>query len=205
MIYGVKPAFRAALRGVERALVAAGVSADALTIAGVAFAACGGLGIWLGRDGGVVLLVVPVAVFLRTAANALDGMVATTTGTARPAGLVLNETADRVADVAVFLPMALVPGVPDLLVAGALAMMLTTSCVGLAVQAAGGPRLYAGPMGKPDRMAVVGVAALVAVWGDPERAFSAALWVVLVGGGFTLLRRAHLARRALTNEHGPTS
>lgn len=205
MIYGVKPAFRAALRGVERALIAAGVRADALTIAGVAFAVCGGLAIWLGRDGGVVLLVVPVAVFLRTAANALDGMVATTTGTARPAGLVLNEAGDRVADVAVFLPMALVPGVPDLLVAGALAVMLTTSCVGLAVQAAGGPRLYAGPMGKPDRMAVVGVAALAAVWGDPARAFSAALWVVLVGGGFTLLRRAHLARRALTNEHGPAS
>lgn len=204
MIYRVKPAFRASLRGMERALIAAGVTADALTVAGVVFAACGGLAIWLGREGGPLLLVVPAAVFLRTAANALDGMVATTTGTARPAGLVLNEAADRVADVLIFLPMALVPGVTDLLVAGALAMMLTTSCMGLAVQAAGGPRLYAGPMGKPDRMAVVGLAALAAAWVDPQHAFSAALWVVVVGGGLTLLRRGQLARRVLPPEHGST-
>lgn len=156
-----------------------------------------GLGVWLGREGGAWLILVPLGAFLRTAANALDGMVAKTTGRSRPLGEVLNETVDRVADVAVFLPMALVPGVPDLLVTGALAAMLTTSFLGLAVKAAGGPRVYAGIMGKPDRMFVAGAAGLVGLRVEPGTAFSWALWVVLAGCAVAFVQRAVAARKAL--------
>jgi hypothetical protein len=51
-IYALKPAFRRALAPIGRRLVGAGVSADAVTVAGVIFAAVGGLGIWMGRHGG---------------------------------------------------------------------------------------------------------------------------------------------------------
>jgi CDP-diacylglycerol--glycerol-3-phosphate 3-phosphatidyltransferase len=193
----VKPAFRAALRPLGGALVRAGVSADAVTLAGLAFAGLAGLGVWLGREGDVWLLLVPLGAFLRTAANALDGMVAQATETGHPLGEVLNETADRLADVAVFLPVGLVPGVPSLLVTGALAAMLTVSFLGVVVKAAGGPRVAAGVMGKPDRMFVAGAAAIVALWVDPGRVFTWALWVVTVGCLVTLLQRAVAARRAL--------
>ena len=117
-IYSLKPAFRRALSPVARLMIRAGVSADALTASGLAFAALAGLGVWLGRAGGGWLLLVPVGAFLRTATNALDGMVASTTGTARPLGDVFNEVADRFGDVAVLLPFVLVSDVNDVLVAG---------------------------------------------------------------------------------------
>ena len=196
-IYAVKPAFRRALRPVANGLVRGRVSADAVTWIGLAFAALAGLGVWLGRTGSAWLVLVPLGALLRTAANALDGMVAQARGSGRPLGEVLNETLDRVADVAVFLPIGLVPGVPRLLVAGALAAMLTTSFLGVVVKAAGGPRVYAGVMGKPDRMAVAGVAAIAALWVGPGRAFTWALWVVVAGCVVTVLQRALAARREL--------
>lgn len=196
-IYALKPAFRRALSPIGRTLVRRDVPADAVTITGVVFAVAGGLGVFLGRRGGPWLLLVPAAALLRTAANALDGWIAGETDTGRPLGEVLNETADRIADVAMFLPLALVPGVPDLLVAGTIAAMMTVSFLGVVVKAAGGPRIYAGLMGKADRMLVLGVAAIVGMIAEPEEAFTVALWVVLSGASITLVQRAVLARREL--------
>lgn len=196
-IYALKPAFRKALSPIGRLLIGAGVSADAVTVAGVIFAAIGGLGIWMGRHGDAWLLLVPAGALLRTAANALDGWIAQETKSGRPLGEVLNETADRVADAAMFLPVALVPGVPGLLVAGALAAMLVVSFLGVVIKAAGGPRVYQGVMGKPDRMFVLGLAAIGALFIEPRVAFSLALWVVLTGAAITLVQRAVIARREL--------
>jgi CDP-diacylglycerol--glycerol-3-phosphate 3-phosphatidyltransferase len=196
-IYAVKPAFRAVLRPVVGVLVRAGVPADAVTLSGVAFAGVAGLGVWLGRHGSLWLLLVPAGAFLRTAANALDGMVAQATGTSRPLGEVLNETADRLADVAVFLPVGLVPGVPPLLMGATLAAMLTVSFLGVVIKAAGGPRVTAGVMGKPDRMFVAGATALIALWADPGGVFTWALWIVMAGCAITLVQRGRAALREL--------
>lgn len=196
-IYALKPAFRKALSPIGRLLVGAGVSADAVTVAGVIFAALGGLGIWMGRHGDPWLLLVPAGALLRTAANALDGWIAQETKSGRPLGEVLNETADRVADAAMFLPVALVPGVPGLLVAGTLAAMLVVSFLGVVIKAAGGPRVYQGVMGKPDRMFVLGIAAIGALVIEPRVALSLGLWVVLAGPVITLVQRAVIARREL--------
>lgn len=196
-IYALKPAFRKALAPIGRRLVGAGVSADAVTVAGVIFAALGGLGVWIGRHGSSWLLLVPAGALLRTAANALDGWIAEETKTGRPLGEVLNETADRVADVAMVLPIALVPEVPGLLVAAALAAMLVVSFLGVVIKAAGGPRVYQGVMGKPDRMFVLGIAAIAGLVTEPRVAFTWALWVVLIGAVITLVQRAVIARREL--------
>lgn len=196
-IYALKPAFRKALEPIGRLLVRSRVSPDSVTLAGVLFAVLGALGVWLGRDGGAWLLLFPVSAFLRMAANALDGWVAQETGTARPLGEVFNETADRVADVIMVLPFGLVVGVPDLLVAGALATMLTASFLGVAIKAAGGSRVYAGIMGKPDRMLVLSAAVIGARFFAVDAAISAGLWVVLIGALVTIVQRATVARREL--------
>lgn len=196
-VYALKPAFRRALSPIGRALVSTGVSPDTITIAGLIFASISVLGIWLGRAGGAWLLLVPAGALLRTVANALDGWVAQQTGSSRPRGEVLNETADRLGDAAVFLPLLLVPGVPDELLAITVAAMLVTSYLGVAVKAAGGARVYAGVMGKPDRMLVAGLAGVIAMFRDPGEIFTIALWVVLVGCTVTFIQRALLARRQL--------
>lgn len=196
-VYALKPAFRKALSPIGRGLVRSGVSADAVTLAGVVFAILGGAGIWMGRDGELWLLLVPIAALLRTAANALDGWIAQETGTGRPVGEVLNETADRVADVAMFLPVVIIDGVPTFLAAGALSAMLVASFVGIAIKAAGGRRVYSGVMGKPDRMVVLGAAAIAAIFLDPGTVFTVALWLILAGCVATFAQRALTARREL--------
>jgi len=196
-IYAIKPAFRRMLSPVTAAIVRAGISADAITGLGLGFAAAAGVGVWLGRDGSLWLLLVPAGALLRTAANAIDGMVAIATGTARPVGEVFNEVADRLGDAAMFLPILFVREVPPALVAGTVAAALITAYLGVTVKAAGGERVYAGVMGKPDRMLVLGVAAIVAVvMDDPGLVFSWALWIVLAGAVLTFgVRTAEAVRQ----------
>jgi phosphatidylglycerophosphate synthase len=198
-LYALKPKFRQSLGFVERRLIRAGVSADAITVVGLLFALAAGAALWFGRSGGGWLLIVPIAVFLRIAANALDGMVAIATGTTHPRGEVLNETADRVADVAIFFPLIAVPGLEPALVTATIAMVLITSTVGITARAAGGPRIYAGVMGKADRMLVVGFAAVVAYFaGNMDAVFSVALAIVLAGSAATFITRIAAVRRDLS-------
>jgi CDP-diacylglycerol--glycerol-3-phosphate 3-phosphatidyltransferase len=197
-IYALKPKFRESLGFIEQRLIRAGISADTITGFGLLFALAAGTAIWFGRSGGGWLLIVPVAVFLRIAANALDGMVAVATGTTHPRGEVFNETADRVADVAIFLPLIAVPGIEPALVTAAIAVVLVTSTLGIAARAAGGPRIYAGVMGKADRMLVIGIAAVLAyLTGDTNTVFTVALWIVLAGSAVTFVTRIAVARRDL--------
>jgi CDP-diacylglycerol--glycerol-3-phosphate 3-phosphatidyltransferase len=197
-IYAVKPAFQRLLQPVARRLAAGGVGADALTWAGLAFSSVAGAGFWLGRDGAVWLLAVPSAALLRTAANALDGLVAVQAGSSHPRGEVFNEVSDRVGDTVIFLPVMAVAGVPDPLVAASLSCALITSFLGNAAKAAGGSRIYAGVMGKPDRMFVLGLGALVAFVADDHAAvIEWSLWVVLVGSLATFLVRVRLVRKTL--------
>jgi hypothetical protein len=46
-------------------------------------------------------------------------------------------------------------------------------------------------------MLVMGMAGIAGVFLDPEMVFTAALWIVLVGGAVTLAQRAVVARRVL--------
>src|SRR6266545_2840597 len=78
---------------------------------------------------------------------------------------------------------------------GALAAAELSSFVGVSAKAAGGRRRYDGPMGKPDRMLVVGVAGLAAAaTRQPARVLNASLAVVAAGALATAAnryRRAH--------------
>jgi len=197
-IYAVKPAFQRLLRPTANRLAAAGMSADALTWAGLVFCGIGGVAFWLGRDGTVWLLGVAVAALLRTIANALDGMVAVATGSSHPLGEWFNEVADRVGDAVFFLPIMTVTGVPDPLVAGTLAVVLTVSFAGNAVKAAGGERIYGGVMGKPDRMFLLGSAALIGFGvEDHSVAIEVVLWIILAGAVATFVARMRMARKLL--------
>src|SRR5262245_19217531 len=108
-LYGIKPRFQQALRGLEGWLIACRVHPDQLTLAALVLACLGGAALYAACWQPWLLLVVPVVAISRTALNALDGMVAKSTGLARPWGVVLNETCDRLADVALFTGLAFAP------------------------------------------------------------------------------------------------
>lgn len=200
-IYAIKPWFRNRLAGVTDVLVRRGVSADQVTTAGVLAGLLGGAVIWLGDSWHLLWLAVPVLAFIRIAANALDGLVATASATARPAGELFNETADRISDAAFIGAVAMVSEVPAALAIAALAAAQLASVIGVTARAAGGTRRYEGPMGKPDRMAVLALAGLVAAFLDRAQAGTAwqiALALITVGALATAVNRYLRAHRELT-------
>ena len=197
-IYAVKPWFRGRLSGATDALVRRRVTPDQVTAAGLVASVLGGLAVWAGDGAPGVWLAVPVLAFVRIAANALDGLVAQRANLARAAGELFNETADRLADAAFLLPLATVTGVAGWLPFAAVAAAELASFVGITARAAGGSRRYDGPMGKPDRMAVVGVAAVVAAFVErPDLAWTAALAVIGAGALVTAANRYRKAHREL--------
>jgi CDP-diacylglycerol--glycerol-3-phosphate 3-phosphatidyltransferase len=189
-IYQVKPAFQRSLGGIEQWLVDWRVHPDWLTYAALVLSVGGGVVLYLAPDYRWLLILMPVVVVVRTALNALDGLVAKRTGLARPWGEVLNEFCDRVADVALLGSVALAAPTLHLLGAAVVALMLLTSYLAILSKAAGGRRQYAGPMGKADRMLLLGVAAVVGLFVPLTITYNVYLAVVLVGLLLTLAARA---------------
>ncbi|HVM34572.1 MAG TPA: phosphatidate cytidylyltransferase [Actinomycetota bacterium] len=200
-LYALKPWFVTRLRRAEDLLSARRVAPDAVTAAGVIAAVLAGAAIALGGilNQPIVWLAVPFLAVLRLACNALDGSVARRTKTARPAGVVVNEVADRIADAALIGGAAFVvdPG----LAFGAVAVAFLTSVTGVLALAVVGERATSGPMSKADRTMVVAVAAVAAPVAGPV-AFTVAAWTIVAGGIITCARRTlATARRAQKIHH----
>lgn len=195
-IYGLKPAFRRSLRPLARAL--GGTHPDAVSYAAVAFALLAGAALAFAPQHAWLYLLAPLLLFARIACNALDGMLAQDQGVASARGEIVNEFSDRVSDTLILGGLALGGVVHPLLAGGALATTLLVSYMGILPKAIGGRRNYAGPMGKADRMLLVGVASVVA-WFAPRVGFGPALvldsaaLVLVVFGVLTLVNRTRLA------------
>lgn len=188
-IYAIKPAFQRSLRPVEDLLVERRVSPDAITAGALGLSAAGGAALAFSAQEPLLLLAAPVAAIGRTALNALDGLVAKRTGTARAWGEVLNEFSDRLADMALLGGLALAGLAPGLVAASAIVAVLLGSYLGVLSKAAGGPRQYGGVMGKADRMVLLAVAAPVALMFDAEVVVTAFFAAVVAGAVVTIIQR----------------
>jgi CDP-diacylglycerol---glycerol-3-phosphate 3-phosphatidyltransferase len=188
-IYLLKPAFQRSLGGIERWLVARRVHPDWLTGLALVLSIGGGVCLYFAPEQRWLLALVPVVAVIRTALNALDGLVARTLGLAWPWGEVLNELSDRVADVALIGGLALASPANLILGTGALVAMLLSSYLAILSKAAGGRRQYMGPMGKADRMVLLAVGAPLGFVLPLDWVYNGLLAIVLVGCLFTLLRR----------------
>ncbi len=192
-LYAVKPRFQSLLRRLAARLVAAGVSANALTAIGLGAAAlAGGIIAGVGAQPQGWLLIVPPLLFARIACNALDGMVARGTATARPWGGVINEVGDRAADLLCFGGLVLSGALPAFVAAALLPLVLLVSYLGIVGQTLGGGRCYAGPLGKADRMLLLGAYCCLAPfvsWAAPVVG-----WTLVVGLALTAVNRLRATR-----------
>jgi CDP-diacylglycerol---glycerol-3-phosphate 3-phosphatidyltransferase len=185
-LYALKPWFVARLRSVEDRAVARGVTADQLTWAGALAGGATAAALLAGTGVPWLWLTVPPLSLARMACNALDGAVARRTSTATARGAVANELADRAADLVTF--AALAPIVGAGLAAAAAVTALASSFVAVLAQAVTGRRLALGPLGKPDRVAVLSVGATAAAFAGAN-ALVATAWVLVAAGLVTLGRR----------------
>ncbi len=142
------------------ALARSSITPDQISALSVLFAAVGAALLvwwptWLG------LLDVAVCVQLRLACNLLDGMVAVEGGKGSALGKLWNEFPDRIADALFIVALGYAAGAPWLGWLGALLAVATAY-----VRAFGGSLGFAqdfrGPQAKPQRMAVLTVACVVA-------------------------------------------
>ncbi len=194
-IYDIKPTFQNLLRPVTRALFAAGVTANQVTVAAALLSVAVGACIALFPTARWPLLVLPAFLFVRMALNAIDGMLAREHAQKSRLGAVLNEVGDVIADTALYLPLALVPGFNPSLIVIAATLAIVTELTGLVALQIGATRRYDGPMGKSDRAFVFGLVALLAGLRVPLAPWlTPALALILVLLAVTIVNRA---RRAL--------
>ena len=188
-IYSIKPLFQRFLEPLEGFLVRHRVHPDYITGSALLLSLGGGLVFYFSGWSRWLLLLIPLVAIGRTALNALDGLVATRTGVARPWGEVLNEFSDRLADVALFAGLSLAPGVSFPLGMATTMLVLLTSYLGTVARAAGGRRQYCGVMGKADRMVLMAPFAVAAALLPTVQVLNVYLWIVLGGLIITILQR----------------
>jgi CDP-diacylglycerol--glycerol-3-phosphate 3-phosphatidyltransferase len=104
-----------------------------------------------------VLLFLPIALLVRMALNAIDGMLAREYEKTTKFGCILNELGDVLSDVLLYLPFALLEGI--------VILAIVSEMVGVLGYAIDYKRHYEGPMGKSDRALVFGVIGLILGWG----------------------------------------
>ena len=193
-IYDLKPHFQSLLRPLVRKLAAMSVTANQVTIAAalLSFFAGGLVVAWPQQR--QLLFLIPLVLFVRMALNAVDGMLAREHDMKTALGAILNELGDVLADVALYLPLALVSGVSAVLIVMIVLLSVIVEMAGVVAVQIGASRRYDGPMGKSDRAFVFGLLALLLGLDVPTAAWlDTALIVVVLLLFLTLWNRARQA------------
>jgi CDP-diacylglycerol---glycerol-3-phosphate 3-phosphatidyltransferase len=197
-IYDIKPAFQSLLRPITRGLASAGVTANQVTVfAALLSAAVGACIAWqpLARW---PLLVLPAFLFVRMALNAIDGMLAREHGQKSRLGAILNEIGDVVADTALYLPLACVPGFDARLVTLVVILSIISEMTGVVALQIGATRRYDGPMGKSDRAFVFGLFGLLLGLGVPTGRWQTTALIAV--SALLIVTIVNRARRALAQK-----
>lgn len=188
---------------IARWLAQSGMTPNAVSMLGVAFAIAAGAALAVSSAPALVpraaaLLIAATCVQLRLLCNLLDGMLAVEEGLKTPSGELFNELPDRIADVVILVGAGYaVRDEPYGLVLGwsAAVVALFTAYVRVLGGSLGLTQHFAGPMAKQHRMFTLTLAAIIAasetLLGLEARAMVWGLAVITVGSLITIVRRTN--------------
>jgi CDP-diacylglycerol--glycerol-3-phosphate 3-phosphatidyltransferase len=199
-IYAIKPTFQKTLRPLENLFVRYKVHPTVVNLLGLLCASLGAIGILLSPKHPWTLILTAVAVNVRTACNALDGLVARRLGVASRFGEVLNELIDRFNDTILFLAVYALAATNNNLALFTLIVILLNSFLSILSKAAGASRQYGGIVGKADRMIYMSITAVVVLISDKQFIWNYFLWFILVTTSITFCQRFIATRRELPDE-----
>lgn len=202
----MKPREWRVMTGAAGALDRLGVTANSISVFSiVACVIAGGAFAMTAQAEGIAYrlfwLAGAVFVQVRAICNLLDGIVAVESGKASPVGELFNEVPDRISDAAMLVGLGYAAGSSPILGYAAALVAVFVAYVRAQGRVAGAPQDYRGPMGKPHRMFLVtGMAVFLAVspmswhgpWWGPGASWGivqATLWIIIVGGLLTSVRR----------------
>jgi len=200
-------------RTVAARLARGRITPNGISIAGMGFAVLAGVALWAsGEASGAArvpcLVVAALGCQARLLCNLFDGMVAIEGGRRTPDGALWNELPDRISDLAILVGAGLAVDQPALGWAAGAAAVLTAYVRELG-NGIDGVSDFAGPMAKPQRMALITLGALAAtldpLWGGDGQSVTITLWVIVLGAFVTSARRAVSLRRRLLarGDHDP--
>lgn len=177
-----------------------GLSPNGVSVLAVAVAVAAGASFYLAGETPLAYLVGAVLVFCNGVLDLIDGALARELETDSPAGDLLDHVLDRYADVAIIAGLA--AGVDAYgLGFAAVTGVLLTSYLGTQAEAVGLDRVYGGLLGRADRLALVGVTAVVAsVTNATALGLDSVEWLLVVFavvGHLTALQRFYYAMRDL--------
>jgi CDP-diacylglycerol--glycerol-3-phosphate 3-phosphatidyltransferase len=160
-IYDLKPKFQQMLRRLVAPIANSGITANQVTIFAAITSVLYGLALFYQPESHWLWLGLPLFLFIRMALNAIDGMLAREFNQKSALGGLLNEFGDVISDIALYLPFALVTGIPGWLIISIILLSILTEYVGVSAVMVGASRRYDGPMGKSDRAFFFGALALI--------------------------------------------
>ena len=146
-VYDLKPAFQNLLRPLTHRLARVGVTANQVTLAALGLCGITGAAVALRPNARWPLLLIPLVLLMRMALNAIDGMLAREHGMQSRLGALLNELGDVLSDTALYLPLALVPGIDAVWVVLIVILAGCSEMTGVIAVQIGAQRRYEGPMG----------------------------------------------------------
>ena len=187
-----------------RTLTRLGIAPNLISLASVVFALLGAAAFLLTRDQEFAWgwLLGAVCIQLRLLCNLMDGMVAVEGNRKSATGELWNEVPDRFADVFLLVAAGVAAEAPWLGVGAALGALLTAYLRALGSSLTG-EQDYRGPMAKPQRMALLTGAALLAPWVPFWPVMVAALMLMAVGLVITCVRRLQRLGRRLREREQP--
>lgn len=174
-------------------LARAGVTPNQISIMSMVFATAPFY--FFSKGVGYELWLAAFGIQLRLLCNLLDGMVAVEHKKGSAIGELFNEVPDRVADTLIILGIGFREGGNLPLALSAALVAMFTAYVRTTGVAAGAKAHFTGPMAKPHRMALLTALALAAPFLPGEGTYSfvrmseGALWLIVVGGFVTSIRR----------------
>lgn len=194
-IYDLKAKFQNLLRPICQKLAKRGITANQVTLAALGLSVAIGALIWATHGARWILILVPIVLFVRMGLNALDGMMAREHNMKSKLGAVLNELGDVLSDTAIYLPFAVIPGMPSALLIILVVLAIISEMTGVLMAQLGASRRYDGPMGKSDRAFVFGLLAFLLALGLGVGTWT--VWLLLVLNALIIITIVNRVRRGL--------
>jgi CDP-diacylglycerol--glycerol-3-phosphate 3-phosphatidyltransferase len=197
-IYSIKPLFQKCLVPAAGVCVRLRIHPDLINLGGLFVSLCMAASMFFAQKHPFLFWIFPAGAFIRTAFNALDGMVARGLSVTSPMGEVYNELLDRISDAAIFVCVGISGLGTDYNAFTAAILVLLNSYTGIIAKAAGGTRVYGGIIGKADRMILLGTAGIISFFYFNWLTWDILLFAVSAGSGISLLQRLGIIRKQLS-------
>ena len=205
-IYSIKPKFQKFLLPLKNLFIKLKIHPTTINILALLISITGALTLYYSQFYLLLLIYIPLMAFVRTALNALDGIIARELKVQNQKfGEVLNETIDRISDSVIFSAFLFTPFTNTPLAAITIILILLNSYLSIVSKAAGGSRIYSGFMGKADRMFYLSLASIIMLFLKNIEIFNYLLIFISIGTIITFIQRFFSIKKELYKKNAGRS